>query len=332
MRTFLTKCALLCFTAWLGASAFVPRASAQIPVGLQIQLYAGLNITGTVGSLHAIQYATNLDSPDWRCLAIVHLTNSPHLYTDSSVPAREQRFYRAVKGLPNLAWIPPGSFVMGSPATEVGRQSNEGPQTFVTLTRGFYMGRYEVTQAEYLTVKGSNPSAFPTNLTLPVEMVSWQDAVDYCAKLTQRELGLGQLPQGWAFRLPTEAEWEYACRSGTTTRFSHGDDTNNTQLVQYAWYGDPDAGRTHPVGTKLPNAWGLYDMHGNVWELCQDVMIYRGGSVINPTPAAGPERMSRGGSWHSFAPRCRSASRNPYTTTGREAWVGFRVVLAPVSP
>jgi formylglycine-generating enzyme required for sulfatase activity len=300
---------------------------------LEVHFYPGLSVPGAVGSVQVIQYADELAEPAvWRCLAIVQLTNHPHLHVDTTMPARERRFYRAVPGPQNITWIPPGTFLLGSPGSEVGRQSNEGPQTQVTLTRGFFMGKHEVTQGEYLAVTGVNPSAVPGDASLPVDMVSWLDAVAYCEKLTQREMLAGRVPEGWKYRLPTEAEWEYACRAGTISRYSHGNDADYSQLSKYAWFGDPTGGRTHPVETKLPNPWGLYDMHGNVWELCQDAVVYSGGSVIDPPSAGGAGRMTRGGSWHSLGPRCRSASRNPYTTTNSEPWVGFRVVLAPDRP
>jgi len=133
------------------------------------------------------------------------------------------------------------------------------------------MGKYEVTQGEYLGVMDSNPSAFRTDLSLPVETVSWFDATSYCWALTQRERAAGRIPSNCLYRLPTEAEWEYACRAWTSDRrFSDGDDPGYTNLTNYAWYEVNSGGTTHPVGQKLPNAWGLYDMHGNVFEWCQN--------------------------------------------------------------
>jgi formylglycine-generating enzyme required for sulfatase activity len=152
---------------------------------------------------------------------------------------------------------------MGSPDSEQDRERDEGPQTLVTLTRGFWMGRYEVTQGEYLAVMESNPSYFTGDTNRPVENVSWNDATNYCAKLTVRERAAGRLPAGWEYRLPTEAQWEYACRAGSTNRFHYGDDPGYTELANYAWY-TINTGSTQAVGGKLPNQWGLYDMHGNV--------------------------------------------------------------------
>jgi len=238
------------------------------------------------------------------------------------------------------AYIPPGTFTMGSPNSEVDRQSNEGPQTEVTLTKGFWLGRYEVTQREYLAVAGTNPSYYTGDLDRPVERVSWHDATNYCARLTAQEQGAGRLPGGWEYRLPTEAQWEYACRAGTTTRFSYGDDLNYygddlnySRLTNYGWY-IGNASRTHRVGEKLPNPWGLYDMHGNVWEWCLDDWCagsLPGGSVTDPQgPSSGSSRVDRGGGWSGVGQYCRSANRNrdsPSVTAGN---LGFRVALVQV--
>jgi formylglycine-generating enzyme required for sulfatase activity len=196
---------------------------------------------------------------------------------------------------------------MGSPTNEVDRVDVfEGPQTAVTISRGFWMGKYEVTQGEYLTVMGSNPSWFTTNngyshdLSRPVEQVSWEDATNYCGQLTQRERAAGRIASNDAYRLPTEAQWEYACRAWTSTRFSYGDDPGYTNLTNYAWHWDNSGETTHPVGQKLPNPWGLYDMHGNVWEYCQDRQgKYPGGIAVDPQgPATGWALGIRGGGWN----------------------------------
>lgn len=322
---------LLCFLSGWCASLLPRSVFAQSPANLSLHLYPGLSITGVLRSVHFIQYTSALsDSNEWRFLSMVHLTNSPYLYVDTTTQAWKERFYRTVQGPHDLTWIPAGTFLMGSPGNEVGRSANESPQTTVTFTKGFFMAKHEVTQGNYLSVMGTNPSTFVGDISLPVETVSWEDAMAYCARLTQSEQKAGRLPDGWTYQLPTEAQWEYACRAGTITRYSHGEDPDYTKLPSYAWFGDPLTGRTYPVGGKLANPWGLYDMHGNVWELCLDVMTYSGGSVTDPLPAGGSGRMSRGGSWHSFGTRCRSATRNSYTTTLREAWVGFRVVLTHI--
>lgn len=199
----------------------------------------------------------------------------------------------------------------------------------VTISKGFWMGRYEVTQMEYATVVGKNPSFFKGDLNRPVEQVNWNDAVNYCAQLTLREQAAGRIPSGCRYRLPTEAEWEYACRGWTSTRFSYGEDPGYTNLTAYSWHNLNSAATTHPVGQKLPNGWGLYDMHGNVWEWCQDWYgSYPTGIVIDPEGLPnGADRVLRGGSWNANPWICRSAMRG--TATSRmPSVIGFRVILA----
>jgi len=207
------------------------------------------------------------------------------------------------------------------------------PQTTVTISHGFWMGKYEVTQREYLAVTGSNPSGFPGDLNRPVESVSWLDATNYCAQLTQQELAAGRIPLGSHYRLPTEAEWECAARAGTSTRFSYGDDPNFTNLTNHAWYWFNSGLGTHPVGLKAPNPWGLYDMEGNVLEWTQDWYgPYPGGSVTDPQgPASNPQgvKVIRGGAWDAGEADCRSGRR---LTEGVHPFIhdfilGFRVVL-----
>jgi formylglycine-generating enzyme required for sulfatase activity len=181
---------------------------------------------------------------------------------------------------------------------------------------------------------GTNPSLFSMfkgSTNLPVEGVSWGDATNFCSRLTGRERQAGRLPTGYVYRLPTEAEWEYACRAGTTTRFSFGDDPQLAELGKYAWFDGNSANQTHPVGGKAPNPWGLYDMHGNVWEWCLDwKAVYSGGSVTDPKGSiSGSAHVLRGGSWFNLAWNCRSANRDfnfPDLLIGNR---GFRLVLAP---
>ena len=181
-------------------------------------------------------------------------------------------------------------------------------------------------------VMGSNPSHFIGDAALPVESVNWFEATNYCATLTQLERAAGRIPVGCAYRLPTEAEWEYACRAWTSTRFSYGDDPGYTNLANYAWYSQNGDNTTHPVGQKLPNFWGLYDMHGNVLNWCQDWWgQYPGGSAVDPVgPATGASRVIRGGSWLRTAAHCRSAFRHSFAPETRNILIGFRVVLTPV--
>jgi formylglycine-generating enzyme required for sulfatase activity len=297
-----------------------------------------------------LQRATSLENPEWQDLPGSETMTSAEL----QVWGGPEYFRLAFDAPENMVWIPAGTFMMGSPETEQDRNENEGPQTQVTLTQGFFMGKYEVTQGEYLAVMGENPSWFNgdrtadggddygTNLDRPVEQVSWDNAVAYCGALTEQERVANRIPIGYAFRLPTEAEWEYCCRAGTTTRFSYGDDPDFTQLGEYAWYSDNSGDMTHSVGQKLPNQWGLFDMHGNVWEWCQDwsAESLPGGIVLDPQgPDTGPgpnsTRVMRGGDWGWWkvdAKYCRSAHRNRHLPEFGGSNIGFRVVLAPARP
>ena len=315
------------------------EAPAQTQAAVDIRLYAGLTITGAVGVVYSIEYATELAATNtasaWRHLEFLQLPASPYLWADKSTPAAGQRFYRAVlfDAPTNLVFIPPGTFRMGSPTNEVDRSDNEGPQTAVTISRGFWMGRYLVTQGDYMGAMGSNPSFFTNGtqvLTRPVEQVAWFDATNYCGLLTQREQAAGRIPINSVYRLPTEAEWEYACRAWTSTRFSYGDDPGETNLTNYAWYVDMP-GTTQPVGQKLPNRWGLYDMHGLVWEWCNDWYgVYPGCLTLDPQGAAtGPGRVIRGGYAAALLSAIpRSALRDWQFSDVRDFSIGFRVVLS----
>lgn len=320
--------------------ALIEITVAQTPPHLDLHLYAGVNISGTVGSVYVIQANPDLsNSNTWTSLAFLQLPATNYLFVDTSGPASGtgNRFYRALlqTAPTNMIFIPPGNFNLGSPTNEVGRSPDEGPQTAVTISKGFWMGKYEVTQAEYQALVGSNPSGFPGDPTRPVESVSFFDATNYCVLLTQQELAAGRIPPGTQFRLPTEAEWEYAARAGTSTRFNYGDDPNLTALTNHAWYAFNSGNSTHPVGQKAPNAWGLFDMAGNVWEWCLDWKgTYPGGTVIDPQ---GPDssllgdKVIRGGAWDAFESDCRSARRlgegvSPFI---KDFILGFRVVLAP---
>ncbi|MBI3418181.1 MAG: formylglycine-generating enzyme family protein [Verrucomicrobia bacterium] len=344
---------LLCLVVW----AVGPRAVAQTAAGLDLQLYAGLTITGTVGIVYSVEYVTDLaqtnNASAWRCLEFLQLSASPYLWADKSASATGRRFYRAVQteAPTNMVFIRPGTFRMGSPTNEVGRSTVEGPQTDVTISRGFWMGRYEVTQGEYLALTGNNPSYFNgvqvpdgvhkvdygTDLSRPVENVLWSAATNYCGLLTQRERAAGRIAGNCVYRLPTEAEWEYACRAWTSPRFSYGDDPDYSDLTNYAWVMSGDE-RTHPVGQKLPNPWGLYDMHGNVEEWCLDYWqaFLPGGVALDPKgPVTGGYHVLRsgiGGTGIGIGWSCRSASRRYHFSGGEDLFIGFRVLLAPGQP
>ena len=232
-----------------------------------------------------------------------------------------------------LVWISPGTFQQGSAPTDPDFQSDETPRTTVTLNWGFWLDKTEVTQAQFQEITGSNPSHFTGDATLPVDQVSWEDATNYCALLTARERQAGRLPDGYEYRLPTEAEWEYAARAGSTNRFAFGDDWDYSQLGMHAWHGSNSTNRTHPVATKTPNALGLFDLAGNVAEWCRDYYApYADGKLTDPQgPVTGAWRVNRGGSWDDEALYCRPAARGGDWPNLKLANVGFRVALPPTS-
>jgi formylglycine-generating enzyme required for sulfatase activity len=296
------------------------------------------SFAASVGQTYPI--GVSADMVNWTLLTNLVGTGQLVLVADLEAPKFQQRFYQiASPTFTNMVFIPPGTFTMGSPDSEEGRDSREGPQTVVTLTRGLWMGKFEVSQAEYLSVTGTNASVFTWDSRLPVDGPSWIMATNYCYLLTERERKAGRLPAWYSYRLPTEAEWEYACRAGTTGPFGIGDgkDLSSTQANFDGTfpYGDGAFGRylhtTTLPGTYAPNAWGLYDMHGNEWEWCQDWYgPYPGGAVTDPTgPATGSERVLRGGGYTSAGEGCRSAKRDSRWDGHLDTINSFRVVLAP---
>ncbi len=223
--------------------------------------------------------------------------------------------------------LPAGTFTMGSPADELGRFDREGPQHQVTLTQSFYMQQTEVTQAQWEAVMGSNPSYFSTCSTCPVEYVSWNYVQAFITKMNARGEG--------SYGLPTEAQWEYGARAGSTTAFYNGAITElscgyDPNLNAIGWYCYNAESKTHPAAEKVPNAWGLYDMSGNVWEWCQDWYgSYGSAAVSDPTgPVSGSGRVIRGGSWDGNARGCRSAFRYGGSPDYRSNCIGFRLVLS----
>ena len=212
---------------------------------------------------------------------------------------------------------------MGSPTSERGRDADE-VQHEVVLTRGFFLAETECTQGQWEAVMGGNPSYFK-GTERPVEQVSWEEAVEYCRKLTAKQRAEGILPEGWEWRLPTEAEWEYAARAGTTGP-RHG------ELSSIAWRDGNSGGEPHPVKQKTANAWGLYDMMGNVLEWCSDWSgDYPTGSVTDPTgPSSGSGRVNRGGSCYDGAGYARSASRGRDDPADRGINLGFRPALSSI--
>lgn len=217
----------------------------------------------------------------------------------------------------NLVFIKAGSFTRAH-------------QQVVTLTRDYWMSKYEVTQGEFLALMGRNPSHFTGEPRRPVEKVSFLEAHSYCVQLTRRERESARLTADYEYRLPTEAEWEWACRAGSTNRFSFGDD--EAAAVDHAWTEENSEAGTHPVGLKQPNAWGLYDMHGNVWEWCRDWFAeFPTGPQTDPSgPESGKFKVFRGGSWNHQAKFARCGNRFVMAPANGIFFVGFRVVLAPV--
>jgi formylglycine-generating enzyme required for sulfatase activity len=284
------------------------------------------------------------------------------------------------KTLP-MVWIVPGTFQMGSPESEPGRKADESPQTQVTLTKGYWLGKTEVTVGQWKAVTGESlrdhvikmlndetvydfgdqkktlrafmnfdredPDKIMANEDdgLPMYFVSWNDAMDFCRKLTTQERADGALPEGYAYTLPTEAQWEYACRSGTTTATFAGPLTANGRVApildNIAWYGGDNTvgyqgkklgnsgAGPRDAGEKAANPWGLQDMSGNLWEWCLDWYgPYPGGNLIDPTgPLTGSARVDRGGSWGSGVYDERSANRAKNPQPEKSAYRGFRLAL-----
>jgi formylglycine-generating enzyme required for sulfatase activity len=263
--------------------------------------------------------------------------------------------------------IPAGAFLMGRPLSLFQPDSDLSPQTRVTLTDRFWIGKFEVTRSQYEAVVGSDPSAFKSNTNLPVQSVSWVDATNFCAKLTKQERRKGRLPIDYEYRLPTEAEWEYACLAGSTNEINPltaatnsitalfggqvpsgfqvyiWDTTGKTfNVATFGPQGLQAVGRgavangvdsddmPHSVGTREANTWGLHDMHGNMWEWCRDAFgDYPGGSVTNPVGASSDTFfVIRGGSIHGFEEDCQCDARSSKLPSTRDDHIGFRVVLA----
>lgn len=281
------------------------------------------------------------------CLGCLSQSKQVSIRAIGSSPG-EQRTFDGIE----FVWIPPGTFEMGAPEAELDwaveqiASESEGKDEArsdleaefraqlhtVRITKGFWMGKYEVTQKEYKRVIGVNPSYYERR-NQPVEGVSWEDATEFCRRLSAKS--------GANYRLPTEAEWEYACRAGTRTTFYWGNSSEEAVMKDYCWYDKnaregnwsyphaPEDG-PQPVGLKKPNAWGLHDMLGNVWEWCSDwdSSEYYSKSPLEdpPGPSSGSLRILRGGAWYYYAVFCRSAHRNGRPPDDYSGNYGFRVV------
>jgi formylglycine-generating enzyme required for sulfatase activity len=276
--------------------------------------------------------------------------------------AGEERDFEIAPGVKiTMCWIPPGEFLMGSPTAELGREDDE-VQHRVRITKGFWLAKYEVTQAQWRACGGVDPSARPpwsvggevkvsweqlasagiraTNFKgadLPVERVSWDEAADWCEGLNAGGRAKGGPEAEWRYGLPTEAQWEYAARGGTLTALNSGKNLTSNEgecrnLGELAWYDKNGGLRTHDVGGKKANAWGLHDMHGNVWEWCLDWYgAYPSGVAVDPVGArSGERRVGRGGSWGDFAGNCRVAGRGDRGPANTRYSFGFRVARSSV--
>lgn len=228
----------------------------------------------------------------------------------------------------DFVWCVPGSFMMGASTDDPDGANDEFPQHQVTFAQGFWISKYPVTQGQWKKVMGTNPSTFQggglgNTDNRPVEHVTWDDAQSFIAALNAANPNLG-------FRLPSEAEWEYACRAGTTSRFYWGDDPGNVQVSNYAWYEDNSGNHTHDVGTRLPNLWSIFDMSGHVYEWVQDSwsdysVTPTDGSAYDEPDGPDTARMMRGGSFANQPFRCRSSARAVWLQNSTGDNLGFRL-------
>jgi formylglycine-generating enzyme required for sulfatase activity len=324
-------------------------------VNPELELFGGASVTREAGQAWAEPGAAGHDARDGNLTASVTVTGTVDIkttgtylltYSVADAAGNTATANRTVTVVGNrsvdlnatvamdMLWCSPGTFTMGSPTTETGRQSDREDEHNVSLTQGFYLGKYEVTQAQYEAVIGTNPSEFNAtgNGNRPVEKVNWTEAVAFCTQLTTQEQAAGRLPAGWAYVLPTESQWEYACRAGTTTAYSWGT-TIASSNANYNWDGGANDGndfkQTRDVGQYAANPWGFFDMHGNVWEWTADryqAAYPTGNPVIDPTgPASGSLRVGRGGSWSHGGTHLRSARRIHSSPSNRDNNLGFRV-------
>lgn len=300
---------------------------------LSISLVPKIVLHGDVGTTNRLEYSTNLLDPNgWRLFTNVVIHDGGSTVVDLS-DSGEIRYYRTIGdsstlgssvGPNNFVWIKPGVFTMGAISGMPDPSYDETAHT-VVITKGFWMCIYEVMQSDYEMVMKTNPSLNrgDSGGALPVEQVSWRDAVEFCRQYTIREQSAKRISEKQTYRLPTEAEWEFACRAGSVDLYS-------VELEASAWYYQNSDNKTHRVTTKRPNSWGLYDMHGNVWEWCADwYASYPRSTVIDPSgPPTGSMRVARGGSFNDPAKFLRSSQRVAWPDTMKAHSVGFRIVLS----
>ncbi len=278
-------------------------------------------------------------SGEWQPLHAFPAKEAVRALTEVQPTESSQAFFRLVlhemSVHSDMVWVPPGQFQLGSPYDEAERYADEGPQQLKVIPVGFWVHKYEVTQAEYIELMGNNPSfgynseAGELAANLPVDSVTWEEAKEYCRRLNKQELEANRVPPGYEYRLPTEAEWEYVARAGTTGAYSFGESDQVVHLGEFGWWRENSGETPMPVGQLAPNPWGLYDIHGNVFEWClEDYDAYEEGGFVAFSGA--DYKVIRGGSFYCPATILRSACRiEPQISDFRNWLTGLRVFLAP---
>jgi len=350
----LTRLALaLGMAVWAAGLRVQAQEGASLELRLDPERHPIIRVAAETGTTWVIESKTAVEADFWLTRGWIELTGPIGEWVDPVPRDSPHKIYRALKVIrpvlqtvSNMVWIAPGTFTMGCPPSERGGHVWEHQQTRVTLTQGFWIGQYELTQREYVAVMQAAPPGGGTDPDRPVDGITWREAAAYCAELTERERAAGRLPAGSAYRLPTEAQWEYACRAGTTTSTPFGDALECDEGCGFCavldahewWCGNRGEAPTHPVGQKLPNPWGVYDMLGNATEWCQDRWSENlpGGVVVDPQgPAEGSDHVFRGGDWvpwGNYARHCRSANRYFDAPDDRQLRYGFRTVLVSSQP
>jgi formylglycine-generating enzyme required for sulfatase activity len=307
----------------LAIAQSIVKSLTQIPIKLnrrQLLTHGGAAIAGFALALIIIGKPKPQHKP-------IVIAESPQIPEPPRDPiTRKDKAFRDDLGngiYLEMVQIPSGKFMLGSPTNEIGRKDNESPLVEITISN-FYMAKFVVTQEQWFAIMGSNPAKFRESLQAPVENISWLEAQNFCRRLAMRS------PYNYRYRLPSETEWEYACRAGTNTAYHFGD--RSSQLNDYAWFTDNSNKRSQPVGQKVPNPWGLYEMHGGIWEWCEDAWH----DNFSGVPADGKpwldenalRRVRKGGSWSNEARLCRSASREWHWQGDQYNDIGLRIVIS----